>query len=188
MKTKLILSLVLPISLMFSAPASAQENSTAKVDESVDWDVFAETNPKQCWAVSIPKETVNTRNGRIVAVRRGDIALMVVYDPKAKVSGQIVFTGGYPFAPGSTVDMTIDGNKFALYTKDEWAWANQGEDAKIIATMKRGPRPSLPRVRPAEHGPKIPFPYLGSRPRSRMPISAVNNAQTNLFANSGRIL
>ena len=35
----------------------------AKVDESVDWDVFAETNPKQCWAVSIPKETVNTRNG-----------------------------------------------------------------------------------------------------------------------------
>jgi invasion protein IalB len=143
MKTKLILSLVLPISLIFSAPASAQENSTAKVDESVDWDVFAETNPKQCWAVSIPKETVNTRNGRIVAVRRGDIALMVVYDPKAKVSGQIVFTGGYPFAPGSTVDMTIDGNKFALYTKDEWAWANQGEDAKIIAAMKKGAKAKL---------------------------------------------
>ncbi|MGB0512356.1 MAG: hypothetical protein ACPGF9_03800, partial [Paracoccaceae bacterium] len=75
---------------------------TAKVDESVDWDVFAETNPKQCWAVSIPKETVNTRNGRVVAVRRGDIALMVVYDPNAKVNGQIVFTGGYPFAPDST--------------------------------------------------------------------------------------
>ena len=65
MNTKLILSLVLPISLMFGACVSAQENSTAKVDESVDWDVFAETNPKQCWAVSIPKETVNTRNGRI---------------------------------------------------------------------------------------------------------------------------
>jgi len=46
MKTKLILSLVLPISLMFGACVSAQENSTAKVDESVDWDVFAETNPK----------------------------------------------------------------------------------------------------------------------------------------------
>ena len=67
MKTKLILSLVLPISLMFGASLNAQENSTAKVDESVDWDVFAETNPKQCWAVSIPKETVNTRNGRVVA-------------------------------------------------------------------------------------------------------------------------
>ena len=118
MKTKLILSLVLPISLMFGGPVSAQENSTAKVDESVDWDVFAETKPKQCWAVSIPKETVNTRNGRVVAVRRGDIALMVVYDPNAKVNGQIVFTGGYPFAPDSTVDRTIDGNKFALYTKD----------------------------------------------------------------------
>jgi invasion protein IalB len=143
MKTKWILSLVLPISLMFGAPVSAQENSTAKVDESVDWDVFAETNPKQCWAVSIPKETVNTRNGRVVAVRRGDIALMVVYDPKAKVNGQIVFTGGYPFAPDSTVDMTIDGNKFALYTKDEWAWANQGEDAKIITAMKKGSKAKL---------------------------------------------
>ena len=143
MKTRLILSLVLPISLMFGASLNAQENSTAKVDESVDWDVFAETNPKQCWAVSIPKETVNTRNGRVVAVRRGDIALMVVYDPKAKVNGQIVFTGGYPLAPDSTVDMTIDGTKFALYTKDEWAWANQGEDAKIITAMKKGSKAKL---------------------------------------------
>ena len=50
---------------MFGGSVSAKENSTAKVDESVDWDVFAETNPKQCWAVSIPTETVNTRNGRI---------------------------------------------------------------------------------------------------------------------------
>ena len=143
MKTKLILSLVLPILLTVGLPSSAQENSTAKVDESVDWDVFAEINPKQCWAVSIPKETVNTRNGRIVAVRRGDIALMVVFDPKAKVNGQIVFTGGYPFAPSSTVDMTIDGNKFALYTKDEGAWANQGEDAQIIAAMKKGAKAKL---------------------------------------------
>ena len=65
MKTKLLLSLVLPISLMFGAPVSAQENSTAKVDESVDWDVFAETNPKQCWAVSIPKATARSsvKNG-----------------------------------------------------------------------------------------------------------------------------
>ena len=66
MKIKLILSLVLPISLMFGAPVSAQENSSAKVDESVDLDVFAETNPKQCWTVSIPRETINTRNGRAI--------------------------------------------------------------------------------------------------------------------------
>ena len=65
--------------------------------------------------------------------------LMVFYRPSAEAKGQVAFTGGYPFASGSTVTMDISGNVFELFTEGEWAWpATTADDAKIIAAMKRG--------------------------------------------------
>ena len=49
----------------------AQEQSTNRVAAQTDWSVFVENDPTECWGVSAPKETVNTRDGRVVAVRRG---------------------------------------------------------------------------------------------------------------------
>ena len=68
-----------------------------------DWNVFTEESPKECWGVSKPKETVNTRDGQPVSVRRGDILLFVTFRPGKP--GEISFTGGYPFAGGSTVEV-----------------------------------------------------------------------------------
>ncbi|SLN31101.1 hypothetical protein ROA7450_01376 [Roseovarius albus] len=119
--------------------AVAQETSTNQVAANTAWSVFEEKNPKECWAVSAPTETVNTKDGRTVAVRRGDILLMAFYRPDAGVKGQIGFTGGYPFAGGSTVNINISGNEFELFTEGEWAWpASTADDTKIIAAMKRG--------------------------------------------------
>lgn len=118
---------------------NAQETSDNQVATKTAWAVFADSNPKECWAVSAPKETVNTKDGREVAVRRGDILLMTFFRPAAQVSGQLAFTGGYPFAKGSTVSMNIDGTVFELFTDGEWAWAaSAAEDAKIVAALKRG--------------------------------------------------
>ncbi|MDP5348288.1 MAG: hypothetical protein NWQ32_07855, partial [Paracoccaceae bacterium] len=80
--------------------AWAQQTSTNQVAAKTDWSVFEDADPKECWAVSSPKETVNTRDGRVVAVQRGEILLMTFYRPAAGVSGQVTFTGGYPFASG----------------------------------------------------------------------------------------
>jgi hypothetical protein len=89
--------------------------------------------------VSSPKQTVNTRDGNVVSVRRGDILLFVTYRPGASVAGEVSFTGGYPFADGSTVTLEISGNTFELFTDGEWAWpASAAEDAKITTAMKRG--------------------------------------------------
>ncbi len=119
--------------------AWAQETSDNQVAAKTDWSVFEDTDPKECWAVSSPKETVNTRDGRVVSVRRGEILFMAFYRPAANVAGQIGFTGGYPFASGSTVNLNIDGNEFELFTEGEWAWpASTADDAKIITAMKRG--------------------------------------------------
>ncbi|MEL7259508.1 MAG: invasion associated locus B family protein, partial [Pseudomonadota bacterium] len=96
-------------------------------------------DPKECWAVSSPTETVNTKDGRVVAVRRGDILFMTFFRPGAGVKGQVTFTGGYPFAGGSTVNVNIGGQEFEMFTEGEWAWpASTSDDAKIIAAMKRG--------------------------------------------------
>jgi len=128
------------VALAFMAVAGfAQETSSNQVAAETAWSVFEDNDPRECWAVSSPTETVNTKDGRVVAVRRGDILLMTFYRPDADVQGQVAFTGGYPFAGGSTVNVNIGGTQFELFTDGEWAWpASTSDDAKIIAAMKRG--------------------------------------------------
>ncbi len=124
---------------MATTAIAQQATSTNRVAAKTDWSVFVEDDPTECWSVSAPKETVNTRGGRVVSVRRSDILLFVFYRPNAEVKGQVTFTGGYPFASGSTVNLNVDGNEFELFTEGEWAWpATAADDAKIVTAMKRG--------------------------------------------------
>ncbi|MFD1159890.1 invasion associated locus B family protein [Roseovarius aestuarii] len=117
----------------------AQEESTNQVAAKTAWSVFEDKDPRECWAVSAPTETVNTKDGRVVAVRRGDILLMTFFRPDAGVKGQVTFTGGYPFASGSTVNVNVGGSEFEMFTEGEWAWpASTADDAKMIAALKRG--------------------------------------------------
>ena len=124
---------------LMALSATAQEESTNRVAAKTDWSVFVEADPQECWGVSTPKESVNSRDGRVVAVNRGQTLLMVFYRPSAGAKGQVAFTGGYPFASGSTVNINISGNEFEMFTDGEWAWpATVEDDNKIITAMKRG--------------------------------------------------
>lgn len=128
----------LALAMLAPGLALAQE-STNRVAAHTDWAVFEETDPKQCWVVSAPKETVNTRDGRVVAVRRGDILLFVSWIPDQGVKGQVSFAGGYPFKEGSTVSLQIEDEVFELFTKGEMAWArDEAADRRIIEAMKKG--------------------------------------------------
>lgn len=125
-----ILAAVLPFGAM------AQESSN-RVAVTSDWNVFTEENPKECWGVTVPKETVNSRDGQPVSVRRGDILLFVTFRPGE--AGEVSFTGGYPFAEGSTVSVDVDGKGFELFTEGEWAWpASPEQDAALLAALKAG--------------------------------------------------
>jgi hypothetical protein len=122
--------------MTLSATAMAQESDN-RVSVNSDWAVFAEGDPKECWGVSVPKDSVNTRDGQPVTVRRGDILLFVTY--RSGKPGEVSFTGGYPFAPDSTVEVTIDGSTFEMMVKEEWAWPKTpDDDAKMLAAMKNG--------------------------------------------------
>lgn len=128
---------VLVASFAVPALALAQE-STNRVAANTDWSVFVEDTPaKACWGVSQPKETLNTRDGKAVEVKRGKILMFVSYG--AGISGEVSFAGGYPFAANSTVELDVGGTKFDMFTQNETAWAGTPEDdARIVAAMKAG--------------------------------------------------
>src|SRR6056297_2867899 len=127
------------MALVTAGASIAQETSTNRVNAITDWSVFEGQDPRECWAVTTYKESVNTQDGRVVSVTRGEILLMVFFRPEADVTGQVAFTGGYPFAPGSTVNVKIGDTEFELYTEGEWAWpATPQDDSKLITAMKRG--------------------------------------------------
>lgn len=137
MKTIVVRSAaILAFTLIAGQSIQAQESSN-RVAAQTDWSVFVEDSPKECWGVSQPKKTLNTRDGKPVEVRRGDILLFVTYRPGK--AAEVSFMSGYPFAPGSTVTLDVGTNKFTLFTDGEGAWAGSAdEDAKIIAALKAG--------------------------------------------------
>lgn len=127
------------ISLVGSAAFAQEEESSNRVSAATDWSVFVEDDPTQCWVVSTPRQTVNTRDGREVSVRRGEILMFVSFWPGQQRLGEVSFTGGYPFADGSTVSVQIGPSSFELFTEGELAWAaSPQEDQRIITAMKRG--------------------------------------------------
>lgn len=132
---------ILAVTAGLSGTAFAQESTNVVATEG-DWTVFAGNNPKECWAVSPPKSTVNSKDGQPVEVQRGPIRLYVAYRPGA--AGEVSFTGGYPFRPGSTVGVDISGQKFDLFTEGENAWTGStSEDAKLIAALRAGSSATL---------------------------------------------
>ena len=135
---------IIAVATGLAGPALAQDSTNVVATEG-DWTVFAGSNPKECWAVSPPKSSANTRDGQTVQVDRGDIRLYIAYRPGA--AGEVSFTGGYPFKPGSTVKVDIGGNKFDLFTEGENAWTgSSSEDAKLIAALRAGSSATLTAV------------------------------------------
>ncbi|GAB4386140.1 invasion associated locus B family protein [Albidovulum sp.] len=137
-KSSLAKPLGCAVLLLVAATGAQAQVSTNRVAANTDWSVFVEDDPKECWTVSAPKETVNSRDGKPVSVRRSDIRLFVTYRP-GSTAGEVSFTGGYPFAPDSTVTLEVGGSKFELFTEGEWAWAASPEDDKaILEALKAG--------------------------------------------------
>ena len=131
---------VMAMALAMQPALAIAQQSSNQVAVKTDWSVFAEPadSPKECWGVSPPRETVNTRDGKVVAVRRSDILLFVTYRTGGGGSPEVSFTGGYPFAKDSTVQLAIGSGSFQLFTEGEWAWPAPEDDAKIVAAMQRG--------------------------------------------------
>ncbi|MFV0382780.1 hypothetical protein [Paracoccus sp. (in: a-proteobacteria)] len=125
------------IAVANTTPVFAQD-STKEIGQQGDWTSFSASSPRECWAVSAPKSTRNTDSqGNPKEVTRGDIRLYVAYRPGQ--SGEVSFAGGYPFAPDSTVEVSIGGQVFTLFTEGESAWpGSSSDDSKLISALRSG--------------------------------------------------
>jgi hypothetical protein len=159
----------------------AQDESTNRVATETDWSVFVEDDPTQCWVVSQPTETVNTRDGNEVQVNRGDILMFVSFWPSQNRMGEVSFTGGYPYPDGHVVTVEIGDDTFEFYTENRdidgesvgFAWSPSAEDdARLVAAMKAVRMPSSRGLAPGRQR-GIRSRSSGSRRRSRMPRRAV---------------
>jgi len=135
----------LALSVAFVAQAAyGQAVTDNRVAAETDWSVFQETGPIECFSVSAPKQQVNTRDDQPVSVNRGETLLFVFWRPSEGAEGQVAFTGGYPFAPDSTVTLDVGGTQFTMFTEGDWAWpASPEEDARFVDAMKRGSQATL---------------------------------------------
>jgi hypothetical protein len=130
--------------LLALAPLPAASQTAAeRVAAFTDWAVFVADDPKECYIVSPPTESVARRDGSEVEVSRGDIRLFVTFRPSEEVSNEVSFTSGYPLRDGSTVDVEIGSQTFRLNPgagdANAWAWpASPAEDAQLIDAMRRG--------------------------------------------------
>lgn len=88
--------------------------------------------------MSPPKSIRNTdAEGNPREVTRSDIRLYIAYRPGQ--NGEVSFQGGYPFAPDSTVDVTVGSQTFKLFTEGENAWTGSpDEDSKLISALRAG--------------------------------------------------
>lgn len=138
----MIRTLALAATLAALAGPGFAQSDTA-IEAFSDWSVFNPSDPRECYIVSPPTKTEARRGGQVVSVNRGEIRLFVTIRPSEGVNKEISYTGGYPFKPGSTVEVSISGNKFTLMSgsgdSDEWAWpASPERDAELIVAMRRG--------------------------------------------------
>jgi invasion protein IalB len=115
-----------------ATPAISQE--VKLLQKYNNWAAYqSEGSPKVCFAVSQPTDS-SPKN-----VRRGPIYFYISHYPADEVTGEVSVKMGYPFPPGGKVTVTIDSQKFELFTKDEGAFVEKTEDeAKLVEAIKAG--------------------------------------------------
>lgn len=125
---------VIALAALALAIGPAWSVEIAVLDTYRDWTAYTmgNGNSKVCFMSSMPKKAEGNYT------RRGDIIAYVTNRRADKVRGEISFEAGYTYKKHSKVKVTIGGKTFELYTSEGNAWAQPGDDAKLVKAMKAG--------------------------------------------------
>lgn len=106
-----------------AAPAA---RSLGKFDS---WAAYAsqDSTGRICYLAGNPKKS------EPAGFARKEPMAMVTHRPTEKITNVVSFVEGYALKEGSEVALDIGGIKFALFTKDDSAWARTSELDKTIA-------------------------------------------------------
>lgn len=102
-----------------------------------DWEAytFTENGNKVCYMASRPTSAKGNYT------RRGDIHALITHRPAEGTKNVFSYITGYPYKPGSDVNLTINGKKYTLFTQDDTAWAaDANTDNAIAQSIRDGSR------------------------------------------------
>jgi len=126
---KSLIALTLTIAAL---PALAQQPQTKALGTYQSWSAF-ETgtgNNKTCYVYAVPAKS----QGKYTS--RNPTYIQVSHRPAGKVINEVSITAGYPFKGASEVQVDVGKQKFALFTKDDGAWAPDSKvDTAIVKAM-----------------------------------------------------
>ncbi|MGF1609041.1 MAG: invasion associated locus B family protein, partial [Kiloniellales bacterium] len=117
--------------------AAAWAQGIERLGDFDDWSAFrfTENGNRACYMASQPAKAEGSYT------RRGDIYALVTHRPAENRRDEVSFIAGYSFRENSTVEVTIGGQAFQLFTSDDGAWtANKDEDQKLVQAMIKGNR------------------------------------------------
>ncbi len=121
--------------LMLAWTGSAFGQAFERLGDFNDWSAFrfTENGSKACFMASQPTK----HEGNYT--ERGDIYALVTHWPADKTRDEVSIVIGYKFKDESFVDLSIGGQKFKLFTRDDVAWTpNANEDGRLVKAMIKG--------------------------------------------------
>lgn len=120
--------------LSLAAPAFAEEKEVRQIAEAKNWKSYTyDEAGKVCFMASKPTKTLPA------GAKRGDIFLMVTNRPAQNSTGVVSVVAGYPYKPGSEVELAVGKEKFTLFTDGDTAWArDDATDKAIVQAIRTG--------------------------------------------------
>ena len=120
---------------LLSAAALAQGQEPTPLGEFGAWAAYAyrAQGGKVCYVVSQPKVSAPK------TAKRDPVFLLVTHRPGQSVRNEVSTIIGYPFKKDAIVELTIDNNKYQLFTNGDGAWAEtSSKDKEIVGAMRKG--------------------------------------------------
>ncbi len=130
---RIIFTAIFALTLIAATSARATEPNL--IGTYGDWSayVFMEGGNKVCYMAAQPKKDEGDYK------ERGDIFALITHRPAEGSKNVFSYIAGYPYKPGSEVTVTIDAQKYPLFTQDDTAWApDAAADEKLAAAIRGG--------------------------------------------------
>ncbi|MES2728846.1 MAG: invasion associated locus B family protein [Pseudomonadota bacterium] len=94
---------------------------------------FQENGQNSCFMAAHPQKDEGAYK------KRGDIIATITHRPAEKTRNTFSYATGYAYKVKSDVTVTIDGQKFTLFTDGETAWApDQATDDALAKAIQQG--------------------------------------------------
>lgn len=133
MKKYVVLSALLCVASLLSAPAFASEPRL--IGTYGDWSSYAfeESGNKVCYMASQPTKAEGNYT------KRGDVFALITHRPAEGTKNVFSYITGYSYKSGSDVTVMVDGQRFTLFTQGETAWTPDAEtDNRLSEALRKG--------------------------------------------------